>query len=45
MQFAIVITAALLGAVPALAGQKAWCPGAGESAVERGCGDNGIPLV
>lgn len=45
MQFLVVIAAALLGAAPVLAGQRAWCPGAGERAVEAGCNDNRIPLV
>ncbi|KAF2212750.1 hypothetical protein CERZMDRAFT_97245 [Cercospora zeae-maydis SCOH1-5] len=44
MQFAVAIVAALLAAVPALAGNKAWCPGASESEVEHGCEDNRIPL-
>lgn len=46
MQFAAIIAAALLGAVPAFAGQRAWCVGgANPRDVEKGCSDNGIKLV
>ncbi|CAK1355995.1 hypothetical protein CB0940_00344 [Cercospora beticola] len=45
MQFAAIIAAALLGAVPAFAGQRAWCVGGANPAdVTKGCSDNGIKL-
>lgn len=46
MQFAIVIAAALLGAVPAFAKQAAWCVGGADAGqVQKGCTDNGLALV
>ncbi|KAE8839464.1 hypothetical protein P3342_001003 [Pyrenophora teres f. teres] len=45
MKFAIIIAAALLGASPALAGKRAFCPGANAGAVEKGCSEAPVPLV
>ncbi|GIZ41009.1 hypothetical protein CKM354_000432700 [Cercospora kikuchii] len=46
MQFAIVIAAALLGAVPAFAKQAAWCVGGADAGqVQKGCTDNGLALA